>query len=94
MEFAQMGRKLSRGRMEPIPSALERLISKGGTFDVANAGAGEVNLTLDGAPLLSFRFRRDASKSTADHKLMLRLLVQSTSGLKDLLSFGGARKQN
>lgn len=94
VEFAQMGRKLSRGRMEPIPSALERLISKGGTFDVANAGAGEVNLTLDGAPLLSFRFRRDASKSTADHKLMLRLLVQSTSGLKDLLSFGGARKQN
>jgi hypothetical protein len=94
VEFAQMGRKLSRGRMEPLPSALERLISKGGTFGVANAGAGEVNLTLDGAPLLSFRFRRDASKSTTDYKLMLRLLVQSTSGLKDLLSFGGARKQN
>lgn len=92
VEFAQMAKGLSRGRMEPLPSALQRLVSQGGKFDVKKGSAGEVSLTLAGEPLLSFRFRRDASKAKSGYKLMLRLLVQSTPALKGLMAFGGAQK--
>ena len=92
VEFAQMARGLTRGRMEPLERSLQRLISKGGEFDVKKGSAGEVSLTLAGAPLLSFRFRRDASKTASGYKLMLRLLVQSTSALQKLLAFGGASR--
>ena len=92
VEFAQMARGLTRGRMEPLEGSLQRLMSKGGEFDVKSdpGGIGEVSLTLAGAPLLSFRFRRDASKSASGYKFTLRLLVQSTSEFQKLLAFGGA----
>jgi len=89
VEFAQMARGLTRGRMEPLEGSLQRLISKGEEFDVKEGSAGEVSLTLAGTPLLSFRFRRDASKSASGYKFTLRLLVQSTSAMQKLLSFGG-----
>ena len=78
--------------MEPLEGSLQRLMSKGGEFDVKSdpGGIGEVSLTLAGAPLLSFRFRRDASKSASGYKFTLRLLVQSTSEFQKLLAFGGA----
>jgi len=92
VEFAQMARGLSRGRMEPMPAALQRLASDGGEFGVKKGAAGEVSLMLAGEALLSFRFRRDASRGKSGYKLMLRLLVQSTPALKSLMAFGGARK--